>query len=164
MPSTKPNSGSFWNAYLNYDSYQQPDVWKKIGGSIGKSYGPSNSNSCAARVSYGLNYANALIEVFNAASINLKDLDYLGKKGDGYRYIVSAMKLAEYLKLKWGNPDGQITTETELTTFEAGLDGKSAIFATPNPPGGHGHAGVLKNGYSDPYVKTELPVDVWILD
>ncbi len=35
-----------------------------------------------------------------------------------------------------------------------------AVFATPRSPG---HSGVLKGGYQDPYVKTELPVDVWLL-
>jgi hypothetical protein len=48
----EPYSEDFWPAYLNYITYTSTDVWNKIGGSLGKTYGPY-SNSCAARVSYG---------------------------------------------------------------------------------------------------------------
>jgi hypothetical protein len=148
---------------LNYDKYPtQNAVWKAIGGSIGESYGP-DENSCAARVSYGLNYGGAPIQQFSAASVNLADHKYKGKAGDGKRYIVSAKQMAAYLQKNWGKPDHRLTKREDIAKLVNQLGSKCAIFATPNPPRGHGHAGVLKAGYSDPYIETELPVDVWVL-
>lgn len=162
VSSSRPNSALFWAAYLNYDNYTQEAVWYKIGGSIGKSYGP-NSNSCAARVSWGLNYGGAPIEPFSAASVNLPDHSYNGVAGDGKRYVVSAMQMAAYLTAKWGARDHHVTSAAQMTQIIASLGTKCAVFATPSPPGGHGHAGSLKQGYTDPFVLGELPVDVWIL-
>src|SRR4051812_19212733 len=81
----RPTSSDFWAAYLNYvaiPAAQNSKVWDKIGGSIGESYGPPAENSCAARVSYGLNYGKAPIVQFPAASVNLRDHTYNGKSGD----------------------------------------------------------------------------------
>ena len=161
--SNPPASSTFWPAYLNYNDYTQPAVWDQIGGSIGESYGPPNENSCAARVSYGLNYGGAPVQPFAAASRNLPDHTYHGKPGDNLRYIVSAMQIAAYLNAEWGAPQHRVINATQLAAVVAGLGTKCAIFATPNPPGGHGHAGVLKSGYQDPFVATQLPVDVWVL-
>jgi len=164
---SRPNSAPFWNAYLNYThipANQNSKVWDTIGGSIGESYGPVAENSCAARVSYGLDYGNSPIVQFPAASVNLPDHVYMGKKGDGMRYIVSAMQMAAYLKMVWGNPDRSLRTAKDVGDLIRGLkNGQCAIFATSLPPGGHGHSGVLKAGYTDPFVETELPVDAWIL-
>jgi hypothetical protein len=166
LNTARPTSAAFWGAYLNYASIppaQNSRVWDTIGGSIGESYGP-NENSCAARVSYGLDYGNAPIVPFSGASVNLPDHSYNGKPGDGKRYVVSAMKMAEYLRSTWGQPDHLVATVPELDRVMNGLqDGQCAILATPNPPGGRGHAAVLKKGYTDPFVRTELPVDVWTL-
>lgn len=162
--ASRPSSTNFWGAYLNYDKVSQPAVWNTIGGSIGEMHGPPNNNSCAARVSYGLNYGGALVQQFPAASVNLPDHTYMGKAGDGRRYVVSAMQMAAYLRHVWGAPDRQVTTAQQLQqTIDNLANGQCAIFATPNPPGGRGHAGVLKKGYTDPHVAGELPVDVWIL-
>src|SRR5437763_273920 len=101
MPGTRPSSAAFWNAYLNYVAIPaslNSKVWDTIGGSIGESYGPAAENSCAARVSYGLDYSGSPIGQFAAASVNLKDHSYKGKAGDGLRYIVSAMQMAAYLR------------------------------------------------------------------
>jgi hypothetical protein len=161
--STRPDSAEFWNVYLNYDKYAtQNAVWKVIGGSIGESYGP-DENSCAARVSYGLNYGGAPVQQFSAASVNLADHKYEGKAGDGKRYIVSAKQMAANLEKNWGKPDHKLTKREQIAKLANQLGSKCAIFATRNPPQGHGHAGVLKAGYSDPYIETELPVDVWVL-
>ena len=154
--STRPDSAKFWTAYLDYDGHTTAAVWETIGGNIGKAYGPS-SNSCAARVSYGLNYSGAELEVFVAASVNFKDQEYNGKKGDGKRYIVSAEQMGNYLTLKWGAADHEVKTKEELKKFVDGLGAKCAIFATT------GHTGVLKKGYDDPVVEGFLPVKVWIL-
>jgi hypothetical protein len=165
MCAARPSSSKFWKAYLNYDSYKTSSAaWDQIGGAIGKSYGP-DGNSCASRVSYGLNYSGALVQQFNSsASVNLKAHSYNGKAGDGLRYITSAMQLAGYLKKNWGAPNHAVKKADQLAkVIDSLANDQCAVFATPNPPGGRGHAGVLKKGYTDPYVLSYLPVDVWIL-
>lgn len=157
MTSSRPSSTSFWAAYLNYTSYGTDKVWRTVGGGIGVLYGP-NSNSCATRVSYGLNYGGSPIQPFAGASINLSEHIYEGKAGDSKRYIVSAQQMRSYLRNVWGEPDHKPSTTQELQSIIASLQpGQCAIFATM------GHAGALKQGYTDPYVTGYLPVDVWIL-
>ena len=111
--SSRPNSNTFWSAYLNYDQYAQSAE---------------------------------------------------GRYGDGKRYIVSAMQIARYLEAQWGPPDHQVRTQARLDAVIRSLESKCAIFATPNPPRGAGHAGVLKAGYTDPHVRHFLPVHVWVLN
>lgn len=158
--STRPSSTSFWASYLRYggeDGYGTDTVWRVIGGGIGLQYGPG-SNSCAARVSHGLNYGGAPIRNFTAASMNLREHSYEGKAGDGMRYIVSAEQMAVYLRLVWDAPNSTPSTAAALIKFVDGLKpGQCAIFATK------GHTGVLRSGYSDPYVGGFLPVAAWVL-
>jgi RHS repeat-associated protein len=161
----RPSSKDFWAAYPNYDLYKQQDVWKKVGGNIGASYGPATpdmpdgQNSCATRMSYGLNYGGAPIPAgTRGASRNFPDKSYAGKKGDDKRYIVSAANMNAYLTKIWGAPDNAPKTEAELSAIIKALkDGQCAIFACKD------HTGVLKGGYQDPYVFGELPINVWIL-
>lgn len=165
---TRASSAAFWPAYLNYDDYTQQEVWKKIGGGVGKQYGtptasaPDGQNSCAARVSYGFNYGGAPIpRGAPDAGFNYKEHVYANKPGDQKYYIVKAGKINEYLTKTWGPPDSTPRTISELTTVKNSLmNDQVGIFSTKKTPG---HTGVLKNGYSDPYVNTQLPVDVWKL-
>lgn len=161
--STRPSSTTFWASYLCYcdsgetNCYTTDKVWRVIGGAIGGSYGPG-TNSCAARVSRGLNYGGAPIRRFAAASVNLPEHVYEGRAGDGLRYIVSAEQMTAYLKLVWGNPNDTLSNDAQLGKFVFGLkSGQCAIFATA------GHTGVLRPGYSDPYVRGYLPVKAWVL-
>ncbi len=162
----RPSSAAFWAAYLNYDDIppaKNVEVWKRIGGSLGGKFGPVAENSCAARVSYGLNYGGAPIPG-NAAGAwrNFKDRTYENKPGDDKYYIISVVRLNVYLTKAWGYPDyRQVATVVELEKIIGNLkDAQCAIFATRKSPG---HSGVLKKGYTDPYVRAELPLDVWIL-
>lgn len=155
--SSRPTSALFWASYLNYGTNDTHKVWRTIGGGIGKLYGP-DSNSCAARVSYGLNYGGAPIRSFTGASMNLAEHVYEGKAGDSLRYIVSAEQMKSYLRLAWGPPEHAPATAAELDSVVKGLQpGQCAIFAAK------GHTGVLRQGYSDPYVGGYLPVAVWVL-
>ncbi len=161
--SRRPSSTTFWASYLRYGEsgtthgYTTDQVWRVIGGGIGLQYGPA-SNSCAARVSRGLNYGGAPIRLFGSASMNLPEHVYEGKAGDGMRYIVSAEQMTFYLRLVWDKPNATLSNDAELVQFVFGLKpGQCAIFATK------GHTGVLRSGYSDPYVKGYLPVAAWIL-
>jgi RHS repeat-associated protein len=156
----RPTCNTFWPAYPRYgpNGTSQADVWKKIGGNVGKAYGP-DSNSCAARMSCGLNNGGAPIPRGTpGASRNFSDQKYEGKAGDDKYYIVSAQMMREHLKDKWGNPDKVAKTPQDLKDIVNGLKpGECAVFATT------GHVGVLKPGYQDPYVDGLLPVDVWVL-
>lgn len=157
MTARRPSSTAFWAAYLRYGVYDTSKVWSTIGGGIGKKYGPAE-NSCAARVSYGLNYGGAPISVFAAASMNYADHIYEGKAGDNMRYIVSAEQMKKYLNHAWGAPEYEPKSVAELDKILRDHDPNTcAIFATK------GHTGALKAGYQDPYVTGYLPVQVWIL-
>lgn len=165
----RPGSEKFWPAYLNYEAYkEQQDVWKHIGGGTAKRYGtpsrewPEGQNSCAARVSYGLNYGGQPIPRGTpGADRNWSDQVYAGKKGDDKNYIINVGKLNEYLRQKWGPPDHTPTTVGQLNSVKNSLMGQqTAIFATKQSPG---HSGALKTGYNDPYVEHFLPLDIWKL-
>lgn len=156
--AARPDCGKFWRGYPNYDQFNQADVWKKIGGNVGKKYGP-DSNSCAARMSCGLNDGGAPIpRGTSGASRNFPDQKYEGKPGDNKYYIVSAQMMREYLKDSLGNPDRIARNAEDLKDIVNTMKpGECAVFAM------NGHVGVLKPGYQDPFVETHLPVDVWVL-
>jgi hypothetical protein len=162
------SSKTFWDAYklVNYDTFppeKNVEVWKTVGGNIGKQFGPVAENSCATRVSWGLNYGGGPIPVGTpGAWHNFSDQSYNNKRGDDKYYIINAGQMNAYLTGKWGKPDfSQVGTVTQLNSIIAGLqEGQCAIFATRQSPG---HSGVLKKGYKDPYVEGELPLDVWEL-
>ena len=167
----RPNSQAFWVAYtnVNYDTIpdtQHLKVWDLIGGQVGRDNKKQNANTCATRLSYGLNYGGDPIPVVNykGFSINPRTTkDDLGKKGDDKNYIVRAKSLGAYLWATWGTPDKQLKTEEELKAFEASLaKDQCAVFVTDQTRV-EGHAGVIRQGYSDTYVHGELPIDVWLL-
>jgi len=168
VASNRPSSKKIWEAYAKINYVAIPDVqhekvWELIGGNVGAQYGPANENTCAARVSYGLNYGGAPIpSVPNASNMNFADKVYKGKKGDNKRYIVRAADMNAYLTKAWGVPDFPLVgTVPALNTIVSGLQTEQvAVFSTRQTPG---HAGALKKGYQDPYVNGQLPVDVWKL-
>lgn len=134
-------------------------------GDKGDAENPSGFNTCATRVSRGLNYSGAPIPrgTAEAWGINKKAESYLDKAGDDKYYITGAGKMGVYLKKKWGNPDKTLKTASEVSDYIKTLKaGQCAIFATGGQ-GGHGHAGVLKKDYDDPYVNGFVPVEVWLL-
>jgi len=162
----RPSSKAFWAAYLNYDAIppaKNAEVWKKVGGWVGRKYGDPPQNSCATRVSYGLNYGGAPIpSTAPGALLNDRRVVFAGRKGDDKYYIVNVGNLNAHFSRAWGPPDHrQVATVAELETIIGALaEGQCAIFATSKSPG---HSGVLKKGYDDPYVKAELPLDLWKL-
>ncbi len=144
----RPNSGTFWPAYPDYGT-PASDVWSSIGGWLNRTYGPG-SNSCAARVSKGLNDGGEPITPTRGVATNRND--------DGQRYIISASQLRTYLNRNWGRPDRTINTPAELDALRRSLrPGQAAVGCSA------GHAGVIRGGYTDdpylPYGET----DVWIL-
>ena len=151
----RPSSQSFWSNYPNYTSHQTNDVWNAIGGSIGSDY--QGENSCAARVSYGLNKSGASIPS------NRKYQTNKNSGGTDGRYIISAAKMREYLKKTWGhNPKDTITPgkDNDLAELRNKLQpGQVAIVASDR------YVAVVtdrNSKYSDPYV-SRFGGDYWIL-
>jgi hypothetical protein len=160
--SLRPLGSSIWAAYsqVGYNVWQgeemKNNVWEHIGGSIGKRF--YGGNTCAARVSWALNNGGSPV---TGGQTNDPNTEFKGKKGDGKNYIVWVPSLQSYLTGRWGKPDAMLATNAEATTFEAGLKpGEVAVFAGPH------HSGLIMQGYSDAYVKSDpdvMPVAVWKL-
>jgi hypothetical protein len=166
QPPARMSTGAFWGAYQNigYNVWQGEEnvdeVWKFVGGNVGKSF--QGQNTCATRVSYGLNYGGAPIVHYNGrTSFHNDPGTTFGKAGDGKNYIVGAPAMDDYLTAQWGAPDARLTTGAEATAFANTLGAKQgAVFA-----GAH-HSGLIMAGYRDPYVFTDpgvLPVHAWKL-
>lgn len=161
------STDAFWGAYsvVGYNRWgteeSHNEVWKFIGGNIGKSF--YKKNTCATRVSYGLNYGGQPVTEHNGTSSFTNDpgTRFNGKRGDGKNYIIRAGAMHDYLRGLWGTPNAVLKTGDEAAAFARHLPaGQGAIFA------GTHHSGFIKDGYRDPYVFSDpgvLPVDVWEL-
>lgn len=161
--SLRPLGSSIWAAYsqVGYNVWSgeslKNKVWEHIGGSVGKKY--VGGNTCAARVSWSFNYGG--FPVAGRGEVNESRKSYKGKSGDDKVYIVWVPSLQSYLTAIWGAPDAMLATNAEAVTFEAALSpGEVAVFAGPH------HSGLIKQGYSDAYVKSDpgvMPVAAWKL-
>lgn len=162
----RPSSATFWANYPDY-SISQQDVWRIfIAGNLGR-WGdtptrdhPTGQNTCATRVSHGLNYSGAAIPPTAPErwGRNFKREWYQGRSGDDKYYITSAEAMKRYLTRVWGSPNRTLRTAAEAASYTATLQtGQCAIFATA------GHTGVLRKGYHDPHVDDFVPVEVWVL-
>lgn len=162
-PKARPKSSEFWPAYhvVDYGAKTQDDVWQFVGGSVGAYF--DGGNTCATRLSYGLNEGGWEIPTYDNSGSYRNDPKHRfnGKAGDNRVYIVRASSMQKWLTKLMGKPDTTLTKTGQATTFEATLSvGQVAVFA------GVHHAGVIKQGYKDPYVDGDpgvLPVDVWKL-
>ncbi len=158
----RPLGSSIWAAYsqVGYNVWSGEEmknrVWEHIGGSVGKKY--VGGNTCAARVSWAFNNGGFPV---SGGEVNNSKTVYKGKNGDGKNYIVWVPSLQNYLTREWGAPDAVLASNEQAIEFEATLDpGEVAVFAGPH------HSGLIKQGYSDAYVKSDpgvMPVAVWKL-
>jgi hypothetical protein len=161
--SVRPLGSSIWDAYkeVGYNVWSGEEVknkvWEHIGGSIGKRF--VGGNTCAARVSWALNYGG--FPISGSGTTNDPNTTFKSKKGDGKTYIVWVPTLQSYLTSLWGNPDAILSSNAEAIEFEARLQrNEVAVFAGPH------HSGLIMQGYSDAYVKGDpgvMPVAVWKL-
>ncbi|HEV2962022.1 MAG TPA: T6SS effector amidase Tae4 family protein [Candidatus Angelobacter sp.] len=167
-PKTRPASGSIWKSYsqVSYDVWygrgNVHEVWKFIGGSVGKLF--DGQDTCAARVSWALNGGGSPIPYKQSIPSfhNWSNTTFEGKAGDDNNYIVGAPAMQTYLATLFGAPDAQMQNPGDASDFEKTLAAdQCALFA------GADHSGLIKDkGYSDPYVNTDrgvLPVDAWKL-
>jgi len=149
-----PYADEFFDAYLRYQDstggYSTQDVWDKIGGSLNDNY--AGSNSCAARVSYGLNYGGDPISRGSPGA----NRNY---GGDDLRYIISARQLETHLNQQWGAPTHSNITFNQLDALRNGLgQGQVAVVVSTD------HATVLTPGYSaDGYSILGQGGSAWIL-
>ncbi|WP_277948949.1 T6SS effector amidase Tae4 family protein, partial [Pseudoalteromonas piscicida] len=152
VTAQRPYSEDFWEEYLNYDDYDTAAAWETVGGSLDDGYGPY-SNSCATRVSHGLNQSGAPIPR-GAPGANLN----FGGDNGGLRYILSARQLEVYLADAWGTPDFSNVTVEQLSSLRTSMaPNQVAIGVSPD------HATVLTNSYSDKYWGLASGGSVWIL-
>lgn len=162
----RPLGSSVWAKYsrVHYDiipGEAKRRVWEIVGGSVGKGF--DGQNTCAARLSYAFNYGGYPIRERDQGWIYPNDPKTVhnGRAGDGMGYIVSASYMETHLRKKWGPPDASLKTNPDAKAFESTLlVDQVAVFA------GTHHVGVIKPGYSDPYVFLDpgvMPVFAWKL-
>ncbi|MEN6668944.1 T6SS effector amidase Tae4 family protein [Psychrobacter sp. B38] len=147
-----PYADDFKKHYLFYDSYTGAQAWEKIGGNIGNGYGINHpngvQNSCAARVSYGLNKAGKLIpKSAPSANLNIKE---------GKRYIIDAGEMNKYLKTL-AKPDYTLTNSTDFYKLKSALTHEDVFIMAKK-----GHVTVVTMNYQDRYATSYLG-DVWLL-
>lgn len=154
-----PKSDKFKAAYLDYTNYTASDVWKLIGGGLNDSYGDHGTiddiaNSCATRVSRGLNYSGAKIPKGSIGA----NRNYDGSTpGDNLYYIIQARKLRKYLTQTWGTPNQTLTHANQIQILKNNLqENQYAVIVSD------GHAGAVSPHYEDNYIRHYLG-DMWIL-
>lgn len=149
-----PNSSAFMSNYPDYNTYTGGDVWRLIGGTLEASYGANSSggvqNSCAARVSYGLNASGKPIPP-GAPGANRN------WNANNHRYIISARQMTSYLNGTYGPPSQTLASSAELIALRRGLGSGGAAIVSSG-----GHVAVVTGSYADPYVSAFLG-DVWVL-
>lgn len=154
-----PHSQKFQDAYLDYNNYSAYDVWKLIGGGLHDSYGDHGTiedvaNTCATRISRGLNYSGAKIPKGSIGA----NRNYDGKTpGDHLYYIIQARKLRRYLRKAWGAPNQTLTHPKQIQMLKDTLHENQYAIIVSNT-----HAGAVSPTYEDNYVRYYLG-DMWIL-
>uniref|UniRef100_UPI00196A63D1 T6SS effector amidase Tae4 family protein n=1 Tax=Pseudidiomarina mangrovi TaxID=2487133 RepID=UPI00196A63D1 len=150
-----PNSQDFMQNYPNYGDYLSEHVWEKIGGSLNDKYGKTPTreaqNSCAARVSHGLNGSGATIPNSPKHQTNKN------WNGNNQRYILDATMMNKYLRDTYGPPSQTLTSHQQFLDLKFSLPrGQAAIVSAQR------HIGVVTSSYDDGIVPTYLG-DVWLL-
>ncbi|WP_444945376.1 T6SS effector amidase Tae4 family protein [Microbulbifer sp. VTAC004] len=128
-------------------------MWDTVGGSLGDGYGP-HSNSCATRVSHGINHSGTTIPR-GAPGANLN----FGGDNNGLRYILSARQFEVYLGDAWGAADYTNITHDQFSALSSSLSaGQVAVVVSQD------HATVIRSGYSgDNYSILGVGGSAWIL-
>ncbi|MBA4148047.1 MAG: hypothetical protein H0X66_08005 [Verrucomicrobia bacterium] len=110
--------------------------------------------TCAARASYGLNYAGGLIPSYPQFDTNLNKQS---EGGDGKRYIVRAAKFRCCLRFIWGGPDYEWGTGKTIQNITQLRDkfsktGLTVAIVGWRDPAGFGHVAVITPNYDDQHV------------
>jgi hypothetical protein len=92
----KPTWSKFWAEYPDYGTYPDSAAVKKdIGGSVDADY---ITNTCAVRLSRGLNYSGVPLPANLAGLLTVKG-------GDGKHYALRVAEMRKWLPQVLGNPD-----------------------------------------------------------
>jgi hypothetical protein len=114
----KPTWTKFWNEYPDYATY--PDsakVKKDIGGGVNAAY---ITNTCAVRLSRGLNYSGAPVPS-NFAGLMIV------KGGDGLNYGLRVAEMRKWLPQVLGTPDFDFTKKAGEAFDKTQLSGVNGI-------------------------------------
>ena len=112
----KPTWTKFWNEYPDYGTYPDSAVVKKdIGGAVNAAY---ITNTCAVRLSRGLNYSGAPVPSNFAGLLTVKG-------ADGLNYALRVAEMRKWLPQALGSPDfdktkkkGEAFDKTTLSAFK----------------------------------------------
>ena len=149
-----PSASRFMQIYPDYDNFRGDEAWELIGGQLNDNYGAMSKgglqNSCAARVSYGLNYSGSDIPAGTpGASRNWN--------GDDKRYIISARKMNEHLSASYGAPTQTLTRADQVQQLQGSLGAGGAAIVSSE-----GHVAIVTPDYADPFVGSYLG-EVWVM-
>jgi hypothetical protein len=116
----KPTWMSFWLEFPDYGTYpHSPAVKKDIGGSVDAAY---ITNTCAIRLSRGLNY--------NGVPLPPKQSELLTVKGgDGRFYALRVAETRKWLQQVFGKPDFDLTKKKGEVFDTSPLDSLKGIIA-----------------------------------
>ncbi|MBV6501928.1 MAG: hypothetical protein CJBNEKGG_04487 [Prosthecobacter sp.] len=145
-----PTADAFWAAYPNYNSTSTDQAWAAAGGWLNDEHVKGDTayyNSCALRVSIGLNGSGAAIGA-GAPGAN---------KCNGKYYIISARQMNAHLNRQWGAPDYRMPPKTLADIRSYLCPGMIAVASFD------GHIGVITESYNDPHTPYIGTGDVWLL-
>jgi len=147
---------------------------------MAQEYGPPlSTNSCGARMSYGLNYCGSKIPKLHEYQTQQN------VPGDGMNYITGAENMGKYLTWAYDAPThsgfnayaackeyGIDVSSSEFVRLLGMTGNQVAIFQAHADPGTDGsdpvhshvpHTGAIRSGYHDDYLSTYTNVDIWLL-
>lgn len=112
----KPTWSKFWEEYPDYWNYPKPeDVKKLIGGEVAEDW---ITNTCAIRMSRGLNYSGVPVPAKFAGLVTVKG-------SDGKRYGIRVREMRKWLPTVLGQPvfdltkkQGEAFDKTTLGTYK----------------------------------------------
>jgi len=151
--STRPCSSDFAAAYeaWNYTNHTfSSSVWNQLGDPLRSLAVSEGWNSCATRISCGLNASGYAIPSSSRHQTNIQ-----GGTGSnaGARVIPSAYNLHGYLTTHWGDADYQVTGHADalrhLQPGQVGIYIRFTLVQTPNGPEYQGHAGLISASNND---------------
>ena len=134
------------DAYKEIADLSVPEVYEKIGGPLGEWAARENFDfSCAARVSYALNYGGMQIPKGTKNT-------YMGR--DGKSYFINARQMKDYFIKKWGN--GISVSRSKIINgifFQTGF---------PNPRvSGHVDIVYRRRTFGHIYLDSNLKTTLW---
>jgi hypothetical protein len=116
----KPTWSKFWSEFPDYITYPDSAVVKKdIGGSVDAGW---ITNTCAVRLSRGLNYSGVLLPAKAPGLLTVKG-------GDGKYYALRVAEMRKWLTQTFGKPDFDLTKKAGVGFAKSTLASVKGIIA-----------------------------------